>query len=138
MLFLISSFYILQSTGVLALPVTNITALHNDIAPGWVSGPKERGTWQILYSCSFTLLLCVYTAIHLNIPAKDETILRLWLRKTKWVIVAIFGPELVVYTAFEQWFLARNFLKELNEIASVNTDEKFKVYNYLCPMNDTY
>lgn len=114
-------------TSAFAAPITNSTALHHDIAPGWVAGPKTRGTWQILYSCVFTLVLCVYTAIHLNVPAKSDTALRFWLRKLKWVVVAIFAPEIVVYAAFEQWYLARKFLKELKEIASDSDDEKFKV-----------
>ena len=54
----------------------------NDIAPSWVQEPNGRGacshplfmgesgsnslgTWKIIYSCCFTLSLCVVTAIHL-------------------------------------------------------------------------
>lgn len=136
MLVLISTLYILHTSGVFAAPITNSTApisnstaLHHDVAPGWVSGPKTRGTWQILYSCVFTLLLCVYTAIHLNVPAKSDTALRLWLRKLKWASVAILAPEIVVYAAFEQWYCARKFLKDLNDIASASDDEQFKVGN---------
>lgn len=35
-----------------------------------------RGTWSLLYSCIFTLALCVYSAIHLNIPARENVLLR--------------------------------------------------------------
>lgn len=127
MLALLSGIYLLGSNRVFAAPITNSTALHNDVAPPWVDGPRERGTWQILYSCLFTLLLCVYSANHLNVPMKGETIVGACLRKTKWAIVAVFAPELVVYTAFEQWYRARKFLKELKLLALSSTDEKFKV-----------
>lgn len=85
------------------LPVpssVNLTALRTVIAPGWVAGPGDRGTWDILYSCLFTLLLCVYTAIHLNVPPPDDIKFSFWLRKTKWVAIAVFAPELVVVNAF--------------------------------------
>jgi hypothetical protein len=75
--------------------------------------PRGRGTWGILYSCVFTLVLCVYTAIHLNLPAKNNTQYTIWLRKIKWVLIAIFGPEVVVLTALDQLLSARQFLRNL-------------------------
>ncbi|KUJ17077.1 uncharacterized protein LY89DRAFT_550286, partial [Mollisia scopiformis] len=78
----------------------NLTALRTDIAPAWVSSPGGRGTWEILYSCLFTLLLCVYTAIHMNVPPAGESKFAFWLRKTKWVAIAVFAPEIVVVNAF--------------------------------------
>lgn len=109
-----------------AAPLKNLTALSTEIAPPWVAEPNERGTWSILYSCTFTIFLCVYTAIHLNIPP-DETEFRFWLRKTKWVFIAILGPEWVVLTALEQWILAKRFLKELNSFLEEHKGEKYQV-----------
>ena len=54
-------------------PTQNFTALRTDIAPPWVPDPDNRGTWSLLYSCVFTLVLCVWTAIHLNIPSYHES-----------------------------------------------------------------
>ncbi len=107
----------------------NLTASHSIIAPAWVEEPSDRGTWNmnILNSCSFTLVLCVYSAIHLNIPGHYNTRWQNWRRQVDWAAIAIFGPEIVVYVAFEQWYLARRFLKELKEIADDSKDEKFKV-----------
>lgn len=53
-----------------AAPVSNQTDVDSSIVPPWVADPSGRGTWRIIYSCVFTLVLCVYTAIHLNILAK--------------------------------------------------------------------
>ena len=64
-------------------PPQNLTALNNDIAPAWVDDPNTRGTWSILYSCVFTLVLCVWRAIHLNIPGHGETQMQQFLRKIK-------------------------------------------------------
>jgi hypothetical protein len=75
----------------------------------------------------FTLLLCVYTAILLNVPPPDDTKFSFWPRKTMSVAIAVFAPELVVVNAFRQWRVAKGFVKQLNEIAGNNLDEKFKV-----------
>jgi hypothetical protein len=128
---LISLLYFLRSDFAFAAPIRNLTALRTDIAPAWVANPSGRGTWDLLYSCTFTIFLCVYTAIHLNAPP-EESGFRFWLRKTKWVCIAIIAPEVVVYTSFEQWILSRGFLKDLRKIIDDSTDEKYKVRAMLC------
>ena len=84
-----------------AAPVINLTALRTETAPSWMPSPSGGGTWDLLYSCTFTIFLSVYSAIYLTVPP-EESRFRFWLRKTKWVFVAILAPEIVVYTAFEQ------------------------------------
>lgn len=106
-------------------PIQNLAALHKDVAPAWVANPSGRGTWSLLYSCVFTLVLCVWTSIHLNVPPQDDTPLKSWRRKIKWVGCALFAPEIVVFAAFQQWFAAWTFLRELNSLAaSAQVDEK--------------
>ncbi|PVH77225.1 hypothetical protein DL98DRAFT_534972 [Cadophora sp. DSE1049] len=121
---LVAGLYFAPSIG--AAPTPNLTALHDTIAPAWVNEPSERGTWRILYSCTFTLVLCVYTAMHLNIPAHYDSRWKARRRLAKWVAIAIFGPEVIVYVAFEQWYLARQFLKKLRDFADKSKDEKFQ------------
>jgi hypothetical protein len=65
------------------------------------------------------------------VPPPNETKFFFWLRKTKWVAIAVFAPEIVVVTALEQWLLARKLRKELNKIAAESEDEGFKVSSYL-------
>lgn len=114
-------------TNAAATPTPDITALQTISAPAWVSGPNERGTWELLYGCVFMLVLCVYTAIHLNVPAHHDTQLRYWLRKVKWVGIAIIAPEIVVYTVFEQWYHSRKFLKQLRMITELHTNRNLQV-----------
>ncbi|KAK4161497.1 hypothetical protein QBC43DRAFT_323439 [Cladorrhinum sp. PSN259] len=73
-----------------------------EIVSSWVLEPDGRGTFAILRSCIITLALCVYTAIHLNIPAATDKKRAIYLRKAKWVAIAMFAPELVVYVAWCQ------------------------------------
>jgi hypothetical protein len=108
MLFILWTAYNWYSSPAIAAPIQNLTALNTVIAPSWVPDPSGRGTWNLLYSCLFTLLLCVYTAIHLNVPAWYDTKIDFWLRKTKWVFITILALEIVVYVAFEQWVAARS------------------------------
>ncbi|KAA8911410.1 hypothetical protein FN846DRAFT_440923 [Sphaerosporella brunnea] len=102
-------------------PFENITALQHEIAPRWVPGSRARGTFEILYSCTFTLALCVYTAIHLNVPPPEPhfTFLR---RKTKWALIALLAPELVLYTAWDQWNQARGYRAQLNGLGEALRD----------------
>ena len=98
-------------------PTQNFTALRTDIAPPWVPDPDNRGTWSLLYSCVFTLVLCVWTAIHLNVPSYHESQLGQWLRKLKWVLLAIIAPKFGVYTACELYFEAKQLIRQLAEIS---------------------
>ena len=93
-------------------------------APLWVPEPNGRGTWSILYSCVFTLTLCVWSAIHQNIPRRGEGKIWQWLRKTKWVFIAIFAPELVLYSAWQQYYLAQRFRKDMMNIWRVKNGLK--------------
>jgi hypothetical protein len=96
--------------------LNNMTALQEVHAPAWVPKASYRGTWDVLYSCTITLGLCVYTAIHLNIPSLEESRFSFYLRKTKWVVIAVFAPEVVLYTAWTQWDRARDISSRLNRL----------------------
>jgi hypothetical protein len=116
--FLLAFIFHLPSTSALPVAAPNVIDVGqtdgSNFAPIWVSEPLMRGTWRILYSCLFTLTLCVYTAIHLNIPKPRETVLEMIWRKTKWVLTAIFAPEAVLYAAYAQWYVAKNTASHLN------------------------
>lgn len=61
----------------------------------WQSEPNTRGTWTILSSCLLTLLLCLWKAVHLNVPdVRDSTGLR-FARKAGWLVLGMLAPEIV-------------------------------------------
>lgn len=80
---------------------------------GWQSSPTTRGTWSIIIDCLVTLSLCVYTAIHPNVPRQGYTYWEFLRTRIKWVSVGIIAPELVVYTAWRQWISANHLNKQL-------------------------
>ena len=94
----------------------NRTILNTQISPSWVSNAGLRDTSDILWSCILTLAACVYTAIHLNVPPPHEGRWQFLWRKSKWVALALFAPEIVLYCAFTQLRKARGLVKKLNEL----------------------
>ena len=99
----------------------NRTILQTQISPPWVSSSGIRGTSDILWSCLLTLTACVYTAIHLNIPPAHEGKRQFLWRKSKWVALTLFAPEIVLYCALTQFLEARKLVKELNKLAGERT-----------------
>ena len=83
----------------------------------WVSEPPVRGTWTLVYSCVFTIGLCIWEALHLNVPVHGGGQIQLLLHKA---VIAIFGPEVVLAMALLQlnraWKL-RKFSKSLSKNA---------------------
>jgi hypothetical protein len=104
--------------GIWLPPLKNLTALNKEHAPIWVAQPPYRGTWGILYSCTITLGLCVYTAIHLNVPGPKDSRTRIWIRKIRWMFFALIAPEIVLCTAWTQLHKARSVCKTLNKHVS--------------------
>lgn len=109
------------------LPHANDTyAMRHTIAHAWVNSPQVRGTMDILQSCLLTLVACVYTALHLNVPAFSAWYSVSWI-KFSWVIMALFAPEIVVFMAASQLRQAWRLKKELRKLQmSPGTDYKAK------------
>ena len=105
-----------------ARPTSKSTALKTEFAPAWVSEPAGRGTWSLLYRCTFTLFLCIWTALHLNVSPEGESRWQSWLRSVKWVATALFAPEVVLYTACFQAYCAWDTCQTLNRFAQKQKD----------------
>ncbi|KAG9504649.1 hypothetical protein J7337_004624 [Fusarium musae] len=84
----------------------------NTIAPAWIDSPNIRGTLDILQSCILTLIACVYTALHLDVPVKTAWHY-IFLYKLKWVAITLFAPEIALYMAANQLQQAWNLRSKL-------------------------
>ncbi|KAF1949843.1 hypothetical protein CC80DRAFT_357831, partial [Byssothecium circinans] len=69
---------------------------------GFIPGDNRRDTISLIFSRVATILLCIYTAIHLNIPPQRENKLRKIFRYVQLGIISLLTPELVLYTAITQ------------------------------------
>ena len=94
----------------------NRTTLNTQISTLWALKPGVRGTSDILWSCLLTLISCVYTAIHLNVPPAGEGKWQSLGRQLKWVVIALFAPEVILYCALNQFLEARKLVNELNKL----------------------
>ncbi|KAJ3957093.1 hypothetical protein N0V92_006332 [Colletotrichum tropicale] len=88
----------------------------------WVSEPNGRGTFSLVSSCILTLTICVWTALHLNVPAARSTARSRALERAKWVLYGIFAPEIVVATAAAQYIIARWLKREIEKDAAHRGD----------------
>ncbi|KAK5046862.1 hypothetical protein LTR84_007216 [Exophiala bonariae] len=74
----------------------------------WRDEPATRGTFNILSSCLITLGLCLWTALHLNIPRHNEGAWVTPMRKASWLLLGLLAPEMIAYTAWYQRQAALN------------------------------
>lgn len=80
---------------------SNNTSTH--LYTGFVAEPDGRGTASLILSCLLTLILCVWQALHLNVPGEGQSSLECVLENFRWIIAGIYAPELVVFAAWRQW-----------------------------------
>ncbi|KAL2071132.1 hypothetical protein VTL71DRAFT_12367 [Oculimacula yallundae] len=81
----------------------------------WQPEPTFRGTFTIITTCAITLLLCVYSSVHLNLPAIVGDKTSNGLRRTGWIFCALFAPEYIIFTAQMQRARAKELSKEACE-----------------------
>ena len=87
---------------------------------GFVGDPNGRGTISLLISCLLTLLLCVWSALHLNVPHQRSGSFDTCFRNFRWVLAGIYAPELVVFTAWRQWASAKLLGNLVQKLYTVN------------------
>lgn len=74
---------------------------------GWVSdGDNKRSTISLLYNCLFTIFLCTWSAMHLNVPGEKESQLQTFRRKCVWMLIGVLAPEYVAMSAIYEWHAA--------------------------------
>lgn len=77
---------------------------------GWMSEPKGRGTLGIVFPCLFTIGLCVWSAIHIDI-IPQPTAFRVALCQFKWLIIAVGSPDTFMGLVQDQFWTARAIKK---------------------------
>jgi hypothetical protein len=95
----------------------NITVPENGttLYTGWHTGPAERGTMTILWSCLTTAFACTWTILHLNVPHRlDGTLEKIW-RKIKWMAITVIFPEFIFAKAICELQMAIEDLHELKK-----------------------
>lgn len=85
----------------------------------WQPEPTTRGTFSVLSICLITISLCVWTAIHLNVPEHEKGVKQV-LKKAKWMLVGLVAPELILSIAWCQYIQARAMVKLMSRSVEQN------------------
>jgi len=97
------------------LPLSSLQSRDQSQTVGYVEDPNGRGTFGLISSCVLTLVLCVWSALHLNVPATHERLPTIIWRYVRWIIAGVYAPELVVFTAWRQWNSANYLSSAVDE-----------------------
>lgn len=95
----------------------------------WSPSPGKRGSTDILWSCVSTLGLCVWTAVHPNVPLVYR-LRRAVCHRLGLMALAIIFPEIIISEALNQRLLARRLMQEVN---SANTQVVCHDTLFYCP-----
>lgn len=84
---------------------------------GWVSdGDNQRSTISLLYNCLFTIFLCTWSAMHLNVPGESDSPLHVFACKCKWMLIGVLAPELIAgVIAVSEWFDAQMMVQHVRK-----------------------
>lgn len=64
-------------------------------SPSWRTEPEGRGHYGIISTCLITLSLCIWSALHLNVPEHKKSAFGQTMTKIKWLFVGLVAPEVV-------------------------------------------
>ena len=78
----------------------------------WVDGPKIRGTLGIFNLCLGTLIICIWSALHPDMPLKRYSASRRIFCSIFWMAFALHAPELVLMNALGQRMNASTLAEE--------------------------
>jgi len=95
-------------------PLTNGTDYY-ELRWGWVEAGNDRGTLDILPSCSITIVLCCWVATHPNVGTPNEGFIHRCIDKTHLAVVGLLGPDLLLGFARGQLSSARRSVKKFKE-----------------------
>jgi hypothetical protein len=99
-----------------------------ETSTNFVSSPASRGTLDILWGCAFMIIACTWTVQHLNVPEQREgrdpgwrgdlkwRLKSTW-QTTKWMLITIIAPELILGKAWGDVDDAKTDLQELQDFA---------------------
>jgi hypothetical protein len=93
---------------------------------------QTRSLWDLVYSCTATIIVCVWVSIHPNVPGRRDTGFqklraRIWL-----MLISLIAPEVIVLFALRQRHMAARVCKRrlpINLGFLACTNKPFSVYS---------
>jgi len=82
-------------------PATNATTPGDPPHP-WVPEPKQRGTFGIISLCLSTMIICIWSTLHFNVPTKRYSTIRRFIFQVLWMFIALLAPEVLLLLALDE------------------------------------
>jgi hypothetical protein len=73
---------------------------------------QRRSREDILWSSLAVIFACTWVSVRPNIPAHDDSQLKIFLRRAGLMFWTLMVPEVVIVWAMREWYAARRFTKE--------------------------
>lgn len=106
---------------------------------GWTVAPAGRGTLGILWSSGFTMFLCSWSILFLNVPGPNDTRFQVFRRKLYMTTLSFLGPEFIFQIALGQWISAWHSVREFQSyISAWNSDRERGVPEYMWTMEHAF
>lgn len=80
----------------------------------WHPDPTFRGTWGIIATCLSTLLISVWSAIHVDIPTDYRQ--RSVFSKVRWLVIGLFIPDFLLFVTLNQFCNALELSKHAGTV----------------------
>lgn len=68
----------------------------------WVEGPKQRDTFGIFSFCFSTIIICIWSTLHFDIPITRQSRTQRLFLHVPWGLVALLAPEALLCAAIHQ------------------------------------
>ena len=78
----------------------------------WIPHSTTRSVYDIITTCFSTMIICVWSALHMNISPTPRGFIRNSLTKTGWVILGILMPDLLLLVAIMELYAAIKLLRQ--------------------------
>ena len=111
---------------------TNNTTTPSNPPYLWIGEPKQRTTFGILSFCFSTLIICVWSTLHFNIPPRRHTVTSgVFLQL---LVFAFLAPEALLYFAVNERIRAGILLKRAFKLHPhlAKPGLLARMYNYFC------
>ncbi|GJE96267.1 hypothetical protein PsYK624_124610 [Phanerochaete sordida] len=80
----------------------------------WRPNPGVRGTFEIITTCLSTLIICVWSAVHVDVPLRRSARVN-GIGKVGWIFTGLVSPDLLLYAACCQLYRAQVLLQDAQQ-----------------------
>lgn len=92
-----------------------VAPISSNEAVGWQPGGCYQSSWHIVSTCLSTMIACIWSIQHLNIPDTDDSQWEKTKRKMEWMVITVLFPEMILIRAVFEVHMAWKALRLMSE-----------------------